>query len=498
MSGPRDDDDLPEQIRVRRAKRQALIDRGVDPYPVRVDRTHTISDVVTGYDPSLLGPDAHTGDEVTIAGRVIFQRNTGKLCFVRLREGNGTEIQAMLSLADIGADALADYKALVDIGDHLAVTGEVVTSRRGELSVQSRSWRIASKTLRPLPNEHKPLSDEARTRLRYVDLIVRGEAREMVRDRASTLRSLRATLDDDGFVEIETPILQFVHGGATARPFRTHLNVFDTEMTLRIALELFLKRAVVGGIERVYEINRNFRNEGIDSTHAPEFTMLESYQAYGDWRTAADLTQRLIVNAADALGSTIVPDGSGGETDLSGPWRHVPIHELVSEALGEQVDVTTSRQVLAGYAEKRGIEVQPAWGAGELVVELFDKLVEPTLTAPTFVIDYPESTRPLARPHRETRGLCEAWDLIVAGFELGTGYSEMADPVVQRERLATQSALAAGGDAEAMQLDEDFLRALEYGMPPTGGMGMGIDRLLRLLKGVGIRETILFPLHRPG
>jgi lysyl-tRNA synthetase, class II len=490
-------DDLPEQMRVRREKREQMLERGLQPYPVEVPLTHTLRQVRDTYDAAGLEPDTHTGDEVAVAGRVIFLRNTGRLCFVRLRAGDGTELQVMLSLADVGEESLADFKTLVDIGDHLAVWGEVVTSRRGELSVRATRWRVAAKTLRPLPVEHKPLSEEARVRLRYVDMIVRPQAREMVRIKAAVLKSLRATLDARGYVEVETPVLQLTNGGAAARPFRTHLNAFDQDMLLRIAIELHLKRALVGGVERVYEIGRTFRNEGLDSTHAAEFSMLEAYEAYGDYRTMMDLTRTLVLDAARTVGRTVVTARDGSELDLEQPWREAPILDLVSEAVGEQVDAGTDAATLRKYADRHGVELQPGWGGAEIVVELYEKLVEHTLITPTFVTDYPAAVKPLAKPHRSKPGLNEAWDLIVNGVELAPAYSELNDPVIQRERLTEQARMAAAGDDEAMELDEDFLRALEFGMPPAGGMGMGVDRLVMLLTGVGIRESILFPLLRP-
>ncbi|WP_310961449.1 lysine--tRNA ligase [Nocardioides terrisoli] len=497
MSDVPETDDLPEQMRVRREKRQRLLEAGVEPYPVAVERTHTIREIREQYDDQGLEPDTRTGDTVSITGRVIFLRNTGKLCFVRLREGDGAEIQVMLSLAEVGEQALADFKALVDLGDLLAVTGEVVTSRRGELSVQATSWSIAAKTLRPLPNEHRPLSDEARIRLRYVDMMIRPEAREMVRTKATVLRSLRQTLDARGFTEVETPILQLTNGGAAARPFRTHLNALDQPMLLRIALELDLKRAMIGGVERVYEIGRTFRNEGLDSTHAAEFSMLEAYEAYGDQFTMMDLTRALVLDAARAVGRTVVPGRDGSEIDLEGEWRQASILDLVSDALGEEITIDTSVDTLRQHAEKREVELQPKWGAEEILVELYEQLVEDSLINPTFVMDYPSAVKPLAKAHRSKPGVNEAWDLIINGVELAPAYSELNDPVVQRDRLTAQSLLAAAGDPEAMELDEVFLKAMEYGMPPAGGMGMGVDRLIMLLTGAGIRETILFPLLRP-
>ncbi|MEU6074996.1 lysine--tRNA ligase [Micromonospora sp. NPDC047074] len=489
-------DDLPEQMKVRREKRDRMLAEGVEPYPVGFSRTSTLAEIREKY--AELPTDTATGDQVSVTGRVIFVRNTGKLCFATLRDGDGTELQAMLSLDRVGAERLDDWKRLVDLGDLVGVTGEVITSRRGELSVLADRWTVTAKALRPLPVAHKPLSEEARVRQRYVDLIVRPQARQMVRTRAATVRSLRDSMHGRGFIEVETPMLQLLHGGAAARPFVTHSNALNTDLYLRIAPELFLKRAVVGGVDRVFEINRNFRNEGVDSSHSPEFAMLEAYEAYGDYDTMAELTRNLVQQAAIAVsGSTVVTHADGQEFDLGGEWRSVTLFGVLSEALGEEVTVRTERARLVEYADKVGLAVDPKWGPGKLAEELFEELVVPSLQAPTFVRDYPEETSPLTRGHRDEPGLAEKWDLYVLGFELGTAYSELVDPVVQRERLVAQAQLAARGDDEAMRLDEDFLRAMEYGMPPSGGMGMGIDRLLMALTGLGIRETILFPLVRP-
>jgi lysyl-tRNA synthetase class 2 len=489
-------EDLPEQMRVRRSKRDRLLADGAEPYPVTVARTASLQELRQKY--AELATDAGSGDTVSTGGRVIFIRNGGKLCFATLRDGDGTELQAMLSLDKVGEQALNDWKHLVDLGDIVSVTGEVITSRRGELSVLADSWAMSAKALRPLPVAHKPLSEETRVRQRYVDLIVRPQARDTVRTRATVVRALRESLFNRNFLEVETPMLQLLHGGAAARPFVTHSNALDTDLYLRIAPELFLKRAVVGGIDRVFEINRNFRNEGIDSTHSPEFAMLEAYQAYADYNVMQQQVREWIQEAAFAVaGSHIVTHYDGSELDLSGEWPSVTLFGSLSAALGEEVTVDTDRTQFVRYAEKLDLSVDPKWGPGKLAEELFEHLVQHTLQAPTFVRDYPEETAPLTRAHRETPGLTEKWDLYVMGIELATAYSELVDPVVQRERLVAQSLLAAGGDAEAMQLDEDFLRAMEYGMPPSGGMGMGIDRLLMALTGLGIRETILFPLVRP-
>ena len=489
------EDDLPEQMQVRTKKRADMLSSGTDPYPVSVPRTHTLKAVREAYPD--LEPGAETGDTVTVVGRVLFLRNTGKLCFAKLTEGDGTELQAMLSLAKVGEDGLARWKAQVDRGDHVLVTGEVIASKRGELSVMADSWQMVSKAIRPLPNAHGDLSEETRVRQRYVDLILRPEAREMVRARSAVLRTLRREFDERGYIEVETPILQLLHGGATARPFVTHTNALDTDLYLRIAPELFLKRAVVGGIERVFELNRVFRNEGIDSTHSPEFAMLEAYQAYATYDDMAILTRELIQECVRAVfGSTIVRHSDGSEHDLGGEWRSVTLHESVSEAVGESVTPDTSAEQLRKLAATHEVALKDSWSAGEIVLELFEKLVEHTLQEPTFVRDYPVEVRPLTRQHRDDPRLAEAWDLVVFGHELATAYSELVDPVEQRKRLYAQSLLAAKGDPEAMQLDDDFLRAMEYGMPPTGGMGMGVDRLLMTLTGTGIRETILFPLVR--
>jgi lysyl-tRNA synthetase class 2 len=490
-----EDDELPEQMRVRRGKYDRLVaDPQRAPFPVRVPRTHSLAEIRGKYPDLEAGTE--TGDVVGVGGRVIFVRNTGKLCFATLRE-DGVELQLMLSLDRIGADRLADWKADVDLGDLVFARGEVISSKRGELSVLAESWQITAKALRPLPVAHKPLSEETRVRQRYVDLIVRPEARAMVFTRAAVTRSVRATMHARGFVEVETPVLQVVHGGAAARPFETHLNAFDLDMSLRIATELYLKRCIVGGIDRVYEIGPTFRNEGIDSTHSPEFTELEAYEAYGDYDTMAELTRAIVLDAAEASGVSTPRTPDGTEIELGGEWNSVTIHRLVSDAVGEEITPATDAAELRRHAERLDVAVHPDLDAGAIVLELYEKLVEHTLIQPTFVRDYPVSVRPLARPHRDDPRLAEAWDLVIGGVEIAPAYSELVDPVEQRRRLTEQSVAAAKGDPEAMALDEDFLRALEYGMPPTGGMGLGIDRLVMLLTGKGIRETILFPIVKP-
>jgi lysyl-tRNA synthetase class 2 len=493
---PTGDDDLPEQSRVRREKRAGLLARGIEPYPVEVPRTHTLREIRDAYPE--LPADTSTGLVVGVAGRVMYLRNTGKLCFATLREGDGTELQAMLSLAAVGDESLTDWKADVDLGDHVFVHGEVATSRRGELSVMADSWRITAKALRPLPVAHRELAEETRIRQRYVDLIMRPAAGQTVRTRATVVRALRDSFHRRGYVEVETPMLQTLQGGASARPFVTHSNAFDIDLFLRVAPELYLKRCVVGGLERVFEINRNFRNEGSDSSHSPEFAMLEFYAAYETYDTMAVLTRELIQEAARSVfGTEVVTLADGTEYDLSGQWRDLTMYGSLSESLDAEITPETPPEILRKHADTHGIQVDPRYGHGKLVEELWEHLIGDRLFEPTFVRDFPVETSPLTRAHRSTPGLVEKWDLYVRGIELATGYSELVDPVVERARLEAQARLAAAGDDEAMPVDDDFLRSLEYGMPPSGGVGMGIDRLLMALTGLGIRETILFPLVRP-
>ena len=490
--------DSSDQVAVRRSKRERLLARGEEAYPVSVPVTTTIAAVRAEY--GHLEAGVETEDEVGVSGRVIFQRNTGKLAFVTLQDGAGERLQIMASQAVLGEERLADLKADVDLGDHVFFHGRVGASRRGELSVFADSWQMAAKAVRPLPVLHADLSEESRVRRRYVDLIVRQEARDAVRLRSEVMHALRESFRDRDFVEVETPMLQVIPSGAAARPFVTHMNAFDLDLFLRIAPELYLKRAAVGGLEKVFEINRNFRNEGADSTHSPEFAMLEAYEAYGDYDSIAALTRSLVQEAARAAtGSEIVTLADGTEYDLSGDWTSITVYGSLSEALGEEIAPETSPERLREIARSLGLDLDhPKFGHGKLVEELFEHQVGDHLHAPTFVRDFPVETSPLVREHRSTPGVVEKWDLYVRGFELATGYSELVDPVIQRERFAQQAELAAQGDDEAMRLDEDFLEAMEYALPPTGGMGMGVDRLLMALTGLGIRETILFPLVKPG
>ena len=490
------EDDLPEQLRIRREKRASILARGAQPYPVAVPRTATLKEIRERH--AGLEIDVATGIRESLSGRVIFKRDTGKLCFANLREGDGTELQAMFSLDKVGQELLDRWKSEIDLGDLVSVTGEIITSKRGELSILADSFQLAAKSLRPLPVEHKPLSEEVRVRMRYVDLIVRPEARFNARLRPKVMKSLRESFSKREFIEVETPMLQVMHGGAAARPFKTHSNAYDMELFLRIAPELFLKRCVVGGIERVFEINRNFRNEGADSSHSPEFAMIEAYEAYGDWNSIADLTRSLIQEAALAVyGSHVVTHHDGRQIDFGGTWPEADLFEMISQGVGEVVTPQTPIEELRKIATKLSLKVDPKWVTGKLAEEIFEHVSEGKLSGPIFIKGYPVDTSPLVRAHREVPGLVEKWDLYVDGFELATGYSELIDPVIQRERLVEQAALAAKGDVEAMGLDEDFLRAMEYGIPPMGGMGMGVDRLLMALTGLGIRETILFPLVKP-
>ncbi len=497
-------DDTPEQIQVRLAKRAKLIDEGIEPYPAELPITATIPEVRAKYEGTEAGAEL-TDEHVGLAGRVMLSRTGGKICFATLQDGAGTRIQVIFSLANVGDESLARFKTDVDLGDHLFVEGYMGASKRGELSVFATSWQIASKAIRPLPKVYEnaegelvSLSEEARVRLRHLDLIMRPAARDMVRLRAGVMKSLRANFDNRGYLEIETPMLQVIHGGAAARPFKTHINAYDEDLYLRIATELHLKRAVVGGVDRVFEINRNFRNEGADSTHSPEFTAMEAYQAYGTYDTMAELTQSLVQRACfDTLGTTLVTLADGTEYELGGEWAAIDLYTSVSEAVGEEVTVETPREKLEALAEAHNIAVAPFWVNGKIVEEIFEELVGSHLWAPTFVRDFPEDTSPLTRPHRTKPGLTEKWDLYVRGMELGTAYSELADPVIQRERLVAQSLEAANGDPEAMQLDEEFLEAMEQGFPPCGGMGMGVDRLRAARTGLGIRETITCPFIKP-
>lgn len=489
--------DLPEQMKVRREKREHLLSVGRDPYPVQVPITHSVIQIRENY--SHLETGEETSDVAGVAGRIIYLRNTGKLCFVTIQDGQGNPLQIMLSAGEVGMDSLQAFKADVDLGDHFFASGRIISSKRGELSIFASTWMITSKALRPLPTLHKESSEESRVRKRYVDFIARPAARQMVHTRAAVVRSLRDNFHQREFIELETPMLQTQAGGAAARPFITHMNAFDIDLYLRIAPELFLKRAVVGGIDKVFEINRNFRNEGVDSSHSPEFAMLEAYEAYGDYHSMADLTQNLVQQAAlDVFGTTECVLIDGSTYDVGGEWARITLYGSLSEAIGQEITPETSLEELIQLGKTHNVELEKKSAThGKYVEALWEELVEHTIVAPTFVMDYPVDTSPLTRAHRTQPGVVEKWDLVVRGFELATAYSELVDPVVQRERFEAQALLAAQGDPEAMSVDEDFLEAMEHGMPPSGGMGMGIDRLLMALTGAGIRETIAFPLVKP-
>jgi lysyl-tRNA synthetase class 2 len=492
---------LSQQQQVRHDKLDRLVEAGVDPYPVSVPRSCDIAAVRERF--GQLPPDSHTGEQVSVVGRVRALRDLGGVTFAVLHEGSAS-IQAMVEASCISPESHALLQASVDLGDHISVSGEVVTSRRGELSVLVSDWRMASKCLRPLPDAHAGFADpDARVRLRHVDLIVNPDAMEMLTKRSVAVRAIRESFAHRDFLEVETPMLQAVHGGANARPFVTHINAYDSTLYLRIAPELFLKRLCVGGMRRVFELNRNFRNEGADATHNPEFTSVEAYQAYSDYLGMRELTRELILEVATAMhGKPIAlrpgPDGEPIEVDLSLPWRSMTVHEAVSKAVGMPVTADTTVAELSSLCKARDI-VRPAEiTPGLLVAELYEALVEKQTVEPTFYLDFPAETSPLTRKHRTDPRLSERWDLVAFGAEIGTAYSELIDPVDQRQRLTEQSAKAAAGDPEAMQVDEAFLSALEYAMPPTGGLGIGVDRLVMMLTGASIRQTLAFPFVRPG
>jgi lysyl-tRNA synthetase class 2 len=494
--GDSDDRDrrLPEQMRVRLSKLKTLKDNGIDAYPVGQPPSHTVAQA--------LDNDDQAG--VSVSGRVLRIRDFGGVLFAQLRDWSA-EVQLLLENSILKHGRAADFTKAIDLGDLIEVTGRMGFSKTGTRSLIVHEWRLIGKCLRPLPNKWKGLTDpEARVRSRYVDLAVNAESRELITARSGILRAIRDTLNAKGFLEVETPILQQVHGGATARPFMTHINSYDLDLYLRIAPELYLKRLCVGGVERVFELGRAFRNEGVDFSHNPEFTLLEAYQAHADYTTWIDGCRELIQNAAQAAnGAQVVlrpgtgDDGALHTVDISGVWPVKSVHDAVSEALGEHIDPETSLPTLRKLSDAAQIPYLARWDAGAVVLELYEHLVEAQTEQPTFYIDFPLSVSPLTRPHRSKAGIAERWDLVAWGIELGTAYSELTDPVEQRRRLEEQSLLAAGGDLEAMELDEDFLQAMEYAMPPTGGMGMGVDRVVMLITGRSIRETLPFPLAKP-
>jgi lysyl-tRNA synthetase, class II len=483
---------LPEQVRVRMAKLKALQDSGVDAYPVGEAPSHTVAQAV----------DAGDEEDVTVCGRVMRIRNYGGVLFAQLRDWSG-EVQLLLDNSLLDKGATADFTSALDLGDLIEVSGSMGYSKKGTRSLIVRDWRLIGKCLRPLPDKWKGLTDqEARVRARYVDLAINTEARDLIRARSGVLHAIRETLVGKGFLEVETPILQQIHGGANARPFLTHINAYDLGLYLRIAPELYLKRLLVGGVERVFELGRAFRNEGVDFSHNPEFTLLEAYQAHADYNVWIDGCRELIQNAAQAANGAHVflrprDDGTLEPIDISGDWSVKTVHGAVSEALGEQIGPDTELAKLRKLCDAAAIPYLTHWDAGAVVLELYERLVEDRTERPTFYKDFPTSVSPLTRPHRSIAGVAERWDLVAGGVELGTAYSELTDPIEQRRRLQEQSLLASGGDPEAMELDEDFLQAMEYAMPPTGGLGMGVDRVVMLITGRSIRETLSFPLAKP-
>ena len=484
---------LPEQVRVRMAKLKTLQDSGIDAYPVGKAPSHTITKAV----------DAADDVTLSVAGRVLRIRDYGAVLFAQLRDWSG-EVQLLLDNSRLAEGTTADFTGAIDLGDLVEVTGTMGYSKNGTRSLLVDEWRLIGKCLRPLPDKWKGLTDpEARVRTRYVDLAINTEARDLITARSRILHSIRETLVGKGFLEVETPILQQIHGGANARPFVTHINAYDLDLYLRIAPELYLKRLCVGGVERVFELGRAFRNEGVDFSHNPEFTLLEAYQAHADYNVWVDGCRELIQNAAEAAnGSQVVMrpgdvDGTLQAVDISGEWPVKTVHGAVSEALGTEIDADTDLARLRALCDGAGIPYLTHWDAGAVVLELYERLVEGETQNPTFYKDFPTSVSPLTRPHRSQPGVAERWDLVAWGVELGTAYSELTDPVEQRRRLQEQSLLAAGGDPEAMELDEDFLQAMEYAMPPTGGLGVGVDRVVMLITGRSIRETLPFPLAKP-
>ncbi|MFG3497582.1 bifunctional lysylphosphatidylglycerol synthetase/lysine--tRNA ligase LysX [Streptomyces sp. NPDC047928] len=490
----------PEQLRVRRRKLERLRADGTDPYPVGTPRpTDTLAAIRAAH--LSLAPGTRTGRPATVAGRVMLVRDFGGVVFAVLRDWSG-DLQLVLTRDGSGAAVLDRFTADIDLGDQLTATGEIGASDKGELSVFVTDWQLTGKCLRPLPDKRRGLADpEARVRRRYLHLVASPAAREVVRARSAAVQALRQGLLDRGYLEVETPMLQQVHGGANARPFTTHINAYDLDLYLRIAPELYLKRLCVGGLEKVFELGRTFRNEGVSYKHNPEFTMLEAYQAFADYDVMLDLTRELVQGAATAaFGAPVAraadADGRLVEHDISGPWPVRTVYGAISDALGEEVDADTDEEALRRLCDRAGVPHAPDGTRGDVVLEMYERLVEEPTRLPTFYKDFPTDVSPLTRQHRRDPRLAERWDLVAFGTELGTAYSELTDPVEQRRRLTEQSLLAAGGDPEAMELDEDFLDALEYAMPPTGGLGIGVDRLVMFLTGLTIRETLPFPLVR--
>ncbi len=488
--------DQGELVRRRLEKLEMMRERGIEPYALRFERSDTTSQIQERF--SSLRNGEESGYEASLAGRIMALRRHGKACFADLEDREG-RLQLMASLDSLGETAYRIFQEL-DMGDWVGVRGEVFKSKRGEITLRASSFELLSKCLRPLPEKWHGLKDvELRYRQRYLDLMVNPETRENLMVRVKIIGELRRFLDARGFIEVETPMLQPIPGGATARPFVTFHQALGQDLYLRIAPELYLKRCIVGGLEKVYEINRNFRNEGISYKHNPEFTMLEFYWAYADYHDLADfLAEMLAQVVAEAKGSLALTY-QGRDLDLTPPWRRVTLMQAVSEAVGQEVGTHTPVEDLRGLAAENEVPLEMAWGAGKIATELFEKLVEPNLWEPTLVMDYPREVSPLARLHRDDPLLTERFELIAAGREIANAFSELIDPLDQRERFEDQARQRERGDEEAHAVDYDYLRALEYGMPPTGGLGLGVDRLVMLLTDShSIREVILFPHLRSG
>jgi lysyl-tRNA synthetase, class II len=479
-------------LRARRESLERLRAKGVDPFAIAFDQVDHVADIQEKY--TEVTAEQTTSERVTVAGRVVLARRHGRLTFFTLRDRTG-DIQLFCSADDLDdAYWLTDE---IDLGDIVGASGPVMRTKRGELSIRVQELTMLTKTLRPLPEKWHGLKDpDLQQRRRYLHLIADSVPRFYAESRAKVLRTMRTELDTRGFIEVETPVLQAIAGGALAKPFTTHHNALDSDLKLRISLELYLKRLLVGGLERVYEIGRNFRNEGIDREHNPEFTMLELYQAYGDYGTMMRIAEDLIAASAMQVRGSLAFPFRGRAIDLTPPWRRLTILGSVSDAVGEIV--TLDRTDLPGLAERHGVNVDPAWGPGKVVQELFEKLVEKTIWEPTFVCDFPREVSPLARPHRAISGLTEHFDIVAGGLELATAFSELTDPDEQRAKFELQAAQREAGNDESHPFDEDFLTALEHGMPPAGGIGIGIDRLLMLLTDApSLRDLILFPHQRP-
>ena len=486
---------LNDERATRLAKRAALFEAGQNPYPEHSELEDYVADIETKYADLADGED--TEDAVKIAGRVVAKRGQGKIMFIVVRDATA-EIQLFCRINDMDEAAWNTLKAL-DLGDILGVTGVVVRTQRGQLSVAPKSATLLAKAVRPLPEKFHGLSDkETRYRQRYVDLIANDDVRETFRKRSQILSTFRRFMESDGYMEVETPILQTIQGGATAKPFITHFNALDQECYLRIATELHLKRCIVGGFERVFEIGRIFRNEGMDLTHNPEFTTMEAYRAFSDLEGMKALAQGVIKAANKAIGNPEVIEYQGQTIDLSGEWASRPMTDIVSDVLGKQVTIDTPVEELAAAAREKGLEIKPEWTAGKIIAEIYDELGEDTIVNPTFVCDYPIEVSPLAKRFEDDPRLTHRFELVIAGHEYANAFSELNDPVDQAERFAAQMAEKAGGDDEAMEYDEDYVRALEYGMPPAGGIGIGIDRVVMLLTNqASIRDVLLFPHMKP-